>query len=136
MVFMGKNVPLHSSWVCNTPKLESFTSWKKGIIFFNCIVNLGLLFFFLFNLFIYVKLARLKKYLKTKKNYLVCKNEGCGAKYGTAQGFLVHQKICGVKEEEREKFVCDLCGKEYITMPGLTYHMNTKHAQVKGLHKF
>lgn len=75
------------------------------------------------------ELARLKKYLKTKKNYLVCKNEGCGAKYGTAQGFLIHQKICGVKEEEREKFVCDLCGKEYITMPGLTYHMNTKHAQ-------
>ena len=79
-----------------------------------------------------MKLARLKKYLKTKKNYLVCKNEGCGAKYGTAQGFLIHQKICGVKEEEREKFVCDLCGKEYITMPGLTYHMNTKHAQVNG----
>lgn len=74
------------------------------------------------------ELVRLKRELKTKK-YLVCKNKGCGAKYWTAGGYLAHQKICGIKEEEREKFVCDLCGKEYTTRAGLAYHMKAKHAQ-------
>ena len=43
---------------------------------------------------------------------------------------MTHRKTCGIKEEEREKFSCEICGKEYNSVPGLTYHMKTKHVEV------
>ena len=33
--------------------------------------------------------------------------------------------------EERQRFPCELCAKEYLSMPGLQYHMNAAHAEVK-----
>lgn len=72
---------------------------------------------------------RLKKYLRYGQK-LSCENEGCAAKFTTALGYLSHKKICGVKEEDREKFVCEECGKEYTSMPGLSYHLKAKHTQV------
>ena len=76
---------------------------------------------------------RLKKYLRYGQK-LSCENEGCGAKFTTALGYLSHKKICGVKEEDREKFVCEECGKEYTSMPGLSYHLKAKHTQVMNGH--
>ena len=61
---------------------------------------------------------------------LTCKNKGCGAKFTTALGYQMHVKTCGVKEDEREKFTCEICGKAYISMPGLSYHLKAKHIQV------
>ena len=43
---------------------------------------------------------------------------------------MTHRKTCGIREEEREKFSCEICGKEYNSVPGLTYHMKTKHVEV------
>jgi len=43
---------------------------------------------------------------------------------------VTHRKTCGIKEEEREKFSCEICGKEYNSVPGLTYHVKTKHVEV------
>lgn len=61
---------------------------------------------------------------------LYCKNEGCRAKFSTAPGYIAHQKICGVKEEEREKFPCEICDKVYMSFPGLQYHMKVNHTEV------
>lgn len=61
---------------------------------------------------------------------LICENEGCEATFTTALGYLTHQKICGVKEEDREKFTCEICDKVYMSSVGLKYHMQAKHTQV------
>jgi len=61
---------------------------------------------------------------------LICGKEGCRAKFTTAVGYLAHQKVCGVKEEDREKFTCEICEKVYMSSMGLKYHMQVKHTEV------
>ena len=39
-------------------------------------------------------------------------------------GYLSHKEKCGKSIEEQTKYLCDICGKEYTTVPGLKYHMN------------
>ena len=67
---------------------------------------------------------------------LICGNQGCRAKFSTAAGYLAHQKICGVKEEDREKFTCEICEKVYMSSMGLKYHMQAKHTEVHKLPSF
>ena len=73
--------------------------------------------------------TRLKRLVKSGQS-LACPNQGCRAKFTTALGYQSHVKICGIKEEEREKFPCEICGKQYMSYPGLTYHMKAKHTEV------
>ncbi|RMX60409.1 hypothetical protein pdam_00017117 [Pocillopora damicornis] len=72
--------------------------------------------------------TRLKRLVKSGQS-LACPNQGCRAKFTTALGYQSHVKICGIKEEEREKFPCEICGKQYMSYPGLTYHMKAKHTE-------
>ncbi|XP_078383738.1 uncharacterized protein LOC144666216 isoform X2 [Oculina patagonica] len=74
--------------------------------------------------------TRLKRLVKRGQT-LYCKNEGCRAKFSTAPGYIAHQKICGVKEEEREKFPCEICHKVYMSFPGLQYHMKVNHTETE-----
>ncbi|PFX15738.1 General transcription factor 3C polypeptide 2 [Stylophora pistillata] len=74
------------------------------------------------------KITQLKRLMKSGQS-LICTNQGCRAKFTTALGYQCHMKICGIKEEEREKFPCEICGKQYMSYPGLTYHLKSKHSQ-------
>lgn len=73
--------------------------------------------------------TRLKRLVKNGQK-LICQNEGCRAKFNTAPGYLAHQKICGVKDEDREKFPCEICERVYLSSMGLKYHMKAKHTEV------
>ena len=91
--------------------INSFVCFKKTIQ--NC----------------FFQATRLQRLVKFGKS-LLCQNEGCGAKFTTGLGYLTHQKICGVKEEDREKFTCEICEKVYMSSMGLKYHMQAKHSEV------
>ena len=82
-----------------------------------------------FKTIFFFQATRLKRLMKPGKS-LMCENEGCRAKFSTAAGYLAHQKICGVKEEDREKFTCEICEKVYMSSMGLKYHMQAKHTEV------
>ncbi|XP_070533169.1 uncharacterized protein [Ptychodera flava] len=67
----------------------------------------------------------IRAYLK-KRGKIKCPTEGCHKTFTTIGGYQYHVQRCGTSKVQ-ESYKCEKCGKEYHSMAGLKYHMQSVH---------